>query len=176
MKWFATDLDWLLPFEAEARSTYGSRLHARLSVDAFSADPAVSQRLTYRVDGVDANGMAPSATLSVVFSSAPEPHGIPPRDWPRVYSSGPPPNRAVVGEEAYHRHADGALCLWYPADPPERRWVSSMGLASLLVLAERHLFLEHAAALTGEWVAEAAEHSPWDEVRVARAALAGSRS
>ncbi len=47
-----------------------------------------------------------------------------------------------------HRYEDGSLCMWYPSDPRDRRWVFSDGLVALIGCAQAHLSKE---ALWREW-------------------------
>lgn len=42
--------------------------------------------------------------------------------------------------ESRHRNGDGTLCLWYPDDDEDRRWVFSDGLSHLLGIITLHLF------------------------------------
>jgi hypothetical protein len=42
-----------------------------------------------------------------------------------------------------HRNAPLWLCLYYPSDPPERRWKLSDGLGRLFDLARMHVWCEH---------------------------------
>lgn len=55
-------------------------------------------------------------------------------------------NRAsvYVGGMSQLRHvnSDGSLCLFYPLDPPERKWNVSNGLLSLLDMIKVHLYKE----------------------------------
>jgi len=44
--------------------------------------------------------------------------------------------------ESPHRRSDGSLCIWYPTDPPDRRWLRTDGLLHLLALIKLHLFKE----------------------------------
>ena len=62
---------------------------------------------------------------------------------PRVYVDG--------SAESPHRYEDGALCMWYPRDPLERRWSYGDGLHALLGQIAVHLVKEHIWRRTGEW-------------------------
>ncbi|MFJ4174707.1 hypothetical protein [Microbacterium sp. NPDC089696] len=55
-------------------------------------------------------------------------------DYPRVF--------ADPGACSPHRMPDDSLCLYYPDDPPSRRWTADDGLDELFALAARHLFAE----------------------------------
>jgi hypothetical protein len=50
------------------------------------------------------------------------------------------------------------LCLYFTADPDERRWTPEYGLIGLFDLGRRHLLAEHIWRSTGEWPFEDAEH------------------
>jgi len=76
-------------------------------------------------------------------------------DWqriPKVTCDGPP--------SSPHRYADGSLCMWYPHDPPERKWVFEDGLLMLLNVIQRHLFWEAWWRETDEWLGDEAPHGP----------------
>ncbi len=58
-----------------------------------------------------------------------------------------------------HRNPDGSLCLWYPGDGTERRWVFEDGLPQLLAIVTLHLFKEAHWRRTGghnggEWLGD----------------------
>lgn len=74
---------------------------------------------------------------------------------PRVFADGP--------RRSKHRYSDGSLCMWYPRDPEERRWVRSDGLVALIGLAIQHLFREAWWRETGEWLGEEAPHDVEDD-------------
>lgn len=70
---------------------------------------------------------------------------------PRVTADGP--------TESRHRNPDGSLCLWYPGDGAERRWVFEDGLPQLLAIVTLHLFKEAHWRRTGghnggEWLGD----------------------
>ena len=76
-------------------------------------------------------------------------------DWsrtPHVFVDGP--------EESPHRYKGGDLCIWYPLDPPEHRWVFSDGLLMLLNCIQAHLFREAWWREMGEWLGPEAPHGP----------------
>lgn len=52
----------------------------------------------------------------------------------------------------------GHLCLYFPHDPPERRWSVGYGLVGLFDIARRHLACEHVWRETGVWPTEDAPH------------------
>jgi hypothetical protein len=65
--------------------------------------------------------------------------------------------------ESPHRYSDDSLCIWYPRDPDDRRWVGGDGLAELITLISIHLFKEAYWRETGEWLGPEAPHaSPKD--------------
>ena len=59
-----------------------------------------------------------------------------------------------------HRYSPHRLCIWYPGDVDEHRWVFEDGLLVLLGLIEAHLFREAWWRETGEWLGPEAEHAP----------------
>ena len=70
---------------------------------------------------------------------------------PRVTVDGP--------VESKHRFPSGELCMWYPDDPVENRWVFEDDLIALLGQIARHLFREAWWRETGEWPGPEVEHS-----------------
>lgn len=75
-----------------------------------------------------------------------------PRD-PKVSVVGPP-------EHSPHRYKDGYLCIWYPEDPKDRRWVDTDGLVHLIDLVRLHLMREACWRETGEWPGPEITHVP----------------
>ncbi len=53
--------------------------------------------------------------------------------------------------ESPHRYGERSLCMWYPADPPELRWLPEHRLAGLIEMARLHLFREEYWRRTGGW-------------------------
>lgn len=79
----------------------------------------------------------------------------------------PPSGRNTVvrsdGPTSPHRYRDGELCMWFPGDPAERRWVLDDGLLALIAQIQVHLFKEAwwretAAAGDPEWLGDEAPH------------------
>jgi hypothetical protein len=114
--------------------------------------------LTYELSGLDVIGEPAPVNVKVRFYENPPyaTYGQGPRDFPRVH--------AKPGASSKHRYSDdGALCLWHPLDPEERRWTSAKGLLDLIEIIRTHLFLEHYWRLTGgehggRWLVEDAPH------------------
>jgi hypothetical protein len=69
---------------------------------------------------------------------------------PRVFANGP--------SESTHRYSDGSLCMWYPPDPEDQRWVRNDGLLELIGHTIRHLFCEAWWRETGHWLGPEAPH------------------
>jgi hypothetical protein len=72
-----------------------------------------------------------------------------------VYADGP------AGRDASpHRFPErgGRLCIWYPSDPPERRWEPNDGLLVLFGMIAEHLFKEAWWREHGEWLGEEYSH------------------
>jgi len=51
-----------------------------------------------------------------------------------------------------HLYERSRLCLWYPKDPPERRWQLENSLVGLLDVVAVQLFKEHYFREKGEWL------------------------
>lgn len=71
---------------------------------------------------------------------------------PKVFVDGP--------TDSPHRYPDGSLCMWYPEDLPEERWVFTDGLLTLLNYIQSHLFREAWWREKSEWLGPEAPHSP----------------
>ena len=76
---------------------------------------------------------------------------------PSVFADGP--------RESPHRYHDDSLCMWYPGDPVERRWVFEDGLVTLMGLVMAHLFKEAWWRETGEWLGEEIPHETQSKER-----------
>lgn len=79
---------------------------------------------------------------------------------PRVFADGP-----TDSPHRYPHRGGRALCLWFPSDPADRRWVPADGLQALFGLAAHHLFKEAWWRETGgyyggEWLGDEAPHNP----------------
>ena len=62
----------------------------------------------------------------------------------------------------HHTYGNNRLCMWYPSDPPERRWFPKDGLLVLIDTALLHLFreryfLDHPDE---DWPGEEVPHRP----------------
>ena len=85
--------------------------------------------------------------VKVIFELARSPNA------PQILTDGP--------TESPHRYPDNdrtRLCVWYPSDPAEFRWVFDNGLLELLGLVRVHLFKEAWWRDTGEWPGPQAPH------------------
>jgi hypothetical protein len=87
-------------------------------------------------------------------------------DWSRI------PKILVDGPtDSPHRYSERQLCIWYPDDPPEEKWVFEDGLLMLINLIQLHLFREawwreHGGRDDGEWLGPQVPHGPRkDEVK-----------
>jgi hypothetical protein len=112
--------------------------------------------LIYEIPDLDVVGREGPTPVTIKFHryGGDETFGLDPRDAPKVYT-------APAGSP--HRYADGSLCLFYPLDPPWRRWRSTDGLDVLLTLVANHLFAEDYWFATGgtrggKWVLDEAPH------------------
>lgn len=125
--WYAARPEWRIWMEAGARRTYGGRLQRSVRLD----------RVTYHVP-VEVSGRREPVQVTITFYQRPgyDCYGLPPQEYPRVLTSD-------VDVHSPHRlPSDGALCLYYPLDPPEQRWRPEHGLLALLDLVQSHLFYE----------------------------------
>jgi hypothetical protein len=133
--WFAHEVAWWAPFERDAKRCHGYPITTERTLNA----------LTYRTH-LEVPGVLAPVAVSVRFEHAPtyNTYGLAPQDYPRVW--------AERGLPSPHRMpTDDSLCLFFPHDPPERRWHSALGLLTLLDLARDHLFFEHHWRTTGGW-------------------------
>lgn len=80
--------------------------------------------------------------------------GPPSLNEPMVVCLDGPRGRAA----SEHRNGSIALCLYYPTDPPERRWTLDQGLARLFDLARQHLLCEYLVQIGQTWPIEEAPH------------------
>ena len=72
-------------------------------------------------------------------------------DVPSVFADGLP--------ESPHRYSDNSLCMWYPRDPTDRRWIFEDGLLALIGLVMVHLCREAWWRERGEWLGEEILHA-----------------
>lgn len=72
---------------------------------------------------------------------------------PRVFADGP-----TESPHRYRHESARSLCLWYPSDGPDRRWLPEDGLAQLIGMIETHLFKEAYWRETGEWLGDEGPH------------------
>jgi hypothetical protein len=61
-----------------------------------------------------------------------------------------------------HKYKEGNLCMWYPSDPPEKKWTIDKGLLALIDLALVHLFKERYAKDHPDepWLGDEVPHAP----------------
>jgi hypothetical protein len=69
---------------------------------------------------------------------------------PRIFADGP--------TESPHRYGAHRLCIWYPGDDDDQRWVPEDGLLALLGMTAMHLFKEAYWRETCEWLGDEAPH------------------
>lgn len=146
--WYGQDPRWRLAVEAQARAVFGR---------ALTVTELPGRQLVYRI-AIDVHGPAQLTDVTIVFADEPawDCYGLAPCDYPRVF--------AEYGAPSKHRMpGDGALCLYYPDDPRERRWTADKGLLDLLDLVVDHLLAEQYWRATGGhnggiWMFDEAEH------------------
>lgn len=147
VRWYGTSPAWRVAAEAGVRRAYGDHLRV-------TEWPG---RLEYRI-ALDVRGPNELVEVTVVFYADPpyETYGLAPSDYPRVW--------AERGQGSKHRMPDDdALCLYYPLDPPQRRWTADTGLLDLLDIVVDHLGYEAYWRATGGpaggvWRGDEAEH------------------
>lgn len=115
---------WQLALERDAKKLYPGQITSTLS-RRFDL-PRYPWSLTYRHAGLNVDGRVTPIPVEVQFHEDPgyDTYGLPPIDYPRVF--------ADPGVKSKHRMGDDALCLWFPHDPPWRRWRHTDGLGILL--------------------------------------------
>jgi len=145
--WYGSSAAWQVNLLAAARRRYGDGVQLELGMG----------ELTCRHVGLEVRGRRMLIPVAIRFYAQPRYHcfGLPPQDYPLVFAD---PDAASP-----HRFLNDALCLYYPKDPPDLRWTSDRGLASLLDLIEAHLFFEEYWRRTGGlhrglWLGDEAPH------------------
>jgi hypothetical protein len=122
----------LSQFEGDARAVYNL---ARVSRSLF--DQRVVWRVSVRVPAYD---VVHSLRVELEqFSQA-----VYVEDW--------------TGEKLKHTYGGNRLCMWYPSDPPAKKWSRLDGLLKLIDTAIVHLFKEYHLRETGQWLGEEAPH------------------
>lgn len=144
--WYGSSTVWRYALEAAAGRAFRDALEV-------TETPGMVE---YRVL-MDIRGPNDLVLITVKFFARPpyETYGLPPADYPRVF--------AEPGQASKHRMPDDALCLYYPDDPPQRRWTADKGLLDLLYIAADHLLYEDCWRISGGpdggvWPSDEAEH------------------
>ncbi|HVP03707.1 MAG TPA: hypothetical protein VMT10_14145 [Solirubrobacteraceae bacterium] len=83
----------------------------------------------------------------------------------RVYADGPTESPHRYAPHDHDPQQRSSLCIWYPDDPPERRWVPSDGLLTLIEMTRLHLFKEAYYRETGEWLGDEVPHHSRPQVK-----------
>lgn len=94
-----------------------------------------------------------------------KPLGVPERQVTLSFSRIRPTDPMVTADgptDSPHRYSDGTLCMWYPSDPPEKRWALADGAAALVANVTAHLVREEWYRATGEWLGDEVRHGPSD--------------
>lgn len=156
INWYGSSVSWRAAVEYGADVEFGP-YGVRLDECPTHLLISPSARLSYDFR-LEIRGRAAPVPVQINFWQNP-PYclfGQAPQDYPRVFSE--------VGAVSKHRMLDdGALCLWYPFDSSERRWVARDGLPRLVRIVQDHLFYEHYWRMTGAfdggtWLGDEAEH------------------
>jgi hypothetical protein len=175
--WYGNDPGWYVPFDTAARAALGKHLtiSAEFKLRAHGDPAALRMKCggvvpngripssygeepfrIYRHDGIDVQGRIARVSVTVVFAPIRwypgDSRPLDGREFPAVYA-----DRMI---DSPHRFADGALCLYHPHDPVQRRWTPEKGLTALLSLAADHLFFEdvYRESDPPRWIAPEAEH------------------
>jgi hypothetical protein len=133
---------WFVTFQAKLRFIH--EVQQVVDSPITIAKPSSQHRGGFAVSfTVTPHGVS-SRTVRVEFAL-----GSP--EVPRVFVNGP--------QDSPHRYNDGSLCMWYPRDPIELRWVRRQGAAALVGCIALHLIREQWWRETGEWVGPEAPHA-----------------
>ncbi len=161
--WYGAQAAWWMPLERDARRRYRDRLRVTIAYRV----------LAYELTDFAVVGDDVPHRLRIEFHAAPsyDSYGLSAEEFPRVYASRlrpfdeAPPGTPTVYRRAGrwkspHRYVatDGALCMWYPKDPRERRWLPADGLLALIEMAHNHLFAERYHWLHDRWPLDEVPH------------------
>lgn len=129
-----------------------NRLRFIADLRGVGADARVVTAASKTSAGRRRNAFAVRATLT--------PTGLEPQRVTIEFAANGPdaPYIYVAGPGSPHRYDDGSLCIWYPHDPPSRRWHWHDGGAALAAHICAHLIREAWWRQTGEWVGEEVPH------------------
>ena len=75
-------------------------------------------------------------------------------EFPRITVDGP--------TASPHRYPDGSLCIWYPWDSQENKWVFDDGFNELVGHITLHLFREAYWRMSAEWLGPEGPHTSKD--------------
>ena len=132
--WYGEDFPRIM-FEREARQYFPDLASATIK---SSHNAGRKYRLTVHVPHYD------DRRVQILFR----------KDSPRI------PRVSVDGPvDSKHRFSSGELCMWYPEDSVDNRWVFEDGLIALLGQIIVHLFREAWYRETGEWPGPEVVHS-----------------
>jgi hypothetical protein len=131
-----------LRFERDARAAYPS-------LTRRAVGRRKNARIAYRCT-VPIEGYEPRRIELRFFRTTSQPEA------PRIYADGPESSPHRFG--ARGKDPRRPLCIWYPDDPPERRWVPRDGLLSLIEMVRIHLFKECYWREKHVWLGEEAPH------------------
>lgn len=159
--WSGLDPMWQWSLEAGVRSRWPGDLEMAVLAEFTWPDRMPSGVLEYRHRGLPVLGRIDPVPVVVRFHERPpyDCYGLRWHDYPQVY--------ADIGAESPHRMGDDSLCLFFPWDPPSRRWRYENGLEQLLDIVADHLHKElwwrHTGGHDGgEWAGPDAPHGmPW---------------
>lgn len=130
-------------------------LRGRYERDARLAYPDFTHRRIQR----QRNGPVRAYTATVPITGFPHRKAVAEFDsrWPsdpRLFADGP-----TDSPHRYPARGRTELCVWYPGDPPTRRWVPTDGLLVLFAMISEHLFKEAWWRANGVWLGDEAPHA-----------------
>jgi hypothetical protein len=133
-----------LRFEREAYTVYPSLQCTTIGHRKYA-------RVAYRVL-VPIEGYEPRTVEMHFRRTSPEPLHM------HTFADGPTESPHRYGPPRKDRNRRPSLCIWYPDDPAERRWIPRDGLLTLIEMARVHLFKEAWYRETGEWLGDEVPH------------------
>lgn len=155
--WYGSTASWQEHLERGLIRRHPGQVTAS-NHDRGCFDPDGTRLRVYMHSGLYVPGRVDLVPVRIEFHERPsyQTYGLAPQDYPRVF--------AEPGALSKHRMPDDdALCLYYPNDPPERRWTAPNGLVALLNIVSNHLFCELRWRNTGGpdrgiWMLDEAPH------------------
>lgn len=142
---------WLQDFPRRAQIESGAR-HAFSDLRSKRIQGRNGPRARYTA-AVSVPGYDPRrVTIEFDYNQPSRPHVF--ADGPSGYDDSP---------HRYPERGRTRLCIWYPSDPDDRRWIPEDGLLALFGMTAEHLFKEAWWREHGEWLGDEHPHGPDDK-------------